>query len=132
MRTSTAWKVSKYGVFSDPYFPAFGLSTERYSLFLRIQSEYGKIRTTKNSVFGHFSHSAVFTLVESPLGKHLLQKCHNSSTANKQTNFKTKKQSYYKTSKANHYKYLEIHHDVNPWKNPLISSAERNQENKEL
>ena len=22
----TAWKVSKYGVFSGPYFPAFGLS----------------------------------------------------------------------------------------------------------
>ena len=27
----TAWKVSKYGVFSGPYFPAFGLNTERYS-----------------------------------------------------------------------------------------------------
>ena len=24
----TAWKVSKYGVFSGPYFPAFGLNTE--------------------------------------------------------------------------------------------------------
>ena len=30
-------------------------------LFLvRIQSEYGKIRTRKNSVFGHFSGSVVF------------------------------------------------------------------------
>ena len=28
---STAWKVSKYGVFSGPYFPAFELNTERYS-----------------------------------------------------------------------------------------------------
>ena len=27
---STTWKVSKYGVFSGPYFPAFGLNTERY------------------------------------------------------------------------------------------------------
>ena len=26
----TAWKVSKYGVISGPYFPAFGLNTERY------------------------------------------------------------------------------------------------------
>ena len=26
----TAWKVSKYGIFSGPYFPAFGLNTERY------------------------------------------------------------------------------------------------------
>ena len=25
-----AWKVSKYGVFSGPYFPTFGLNTERY------------------------------------------------------------------------------------------------------
>ena len=28
-----------------PYFPAFGLNTNRYSLSLRIQSEWGKIRT---------------------------------------------------------------------------------------
>ena len=27
---STTWKVSKYGVFSGPYFPAFGLNTEIY------------------------------------------------------------------------------------------------------
>ena len=40
----TAWKVSKYGVFSVPYFPAFGLNTERY-VSLRIQSECGKMRT---------------------------------------------------------------------------------------
>ena len=37
--------MSKYGVFSDPYFPAFGLNTERYSVSLRIQSECGTIRT---------------------------------------------------------------------------------------
>ena len=33
--------------FSGPYFPAFGLNTERYSVSLRIQSECGKIRTRK-------------------------------------------------------------------------------------
>ena len=38
--TSTTWKVSKYGVFSSPYFPAFGLNMDQ-----------------KNSVFGHFSRS---------------------------------------------------------------------------
>ena len=38
--SNTAWKVSKYGVFSGPYFP-----------------ECGKICTRKNSVFGHFSCS---------------------------------------------------------------------------
>ena len=51
---STAWKVSKYGVFSGPYFPAFGLNTD---VSLRIQSECGKIQTRKNSVFGHFLRS---------------------------------------------------------------------------
>ena len=52
-----AWKVSKYGNFSGPYFPAFWLNTERHSVSLRIQSECRKIRTRKNSVFGHFSSS---------------------------------------------------------------------------
>ena len=43
-----------YRVFSAPYFPVFELNTEIYSVNLRIQSEYRKIRTRKNSVFGHF------------------------------------------------------------------------------
>ena len=49
--------MSKYGVFSGPYFPVFGLNTEIYSVNLRIQSAYRKLRTRKNSVFGHL-HSA--------------------------------------------------------------------------
>ena len=59
----TAWKVSKYRAFSCPYFPTFGLNTERYGvseryrISLRIQSEYGKIQTRKNSVFGHILRS---------------------------------------------------------------------------
>ena len=53
----TAWRVFKYGVFSSPYFPLFGLNTEIYGVNLRIISEYGKIWTRKISVFGHFSHS---------------------------------------------------------------------------
>ena len=57
----TVRKVSRYGVFSGPYFPAFGLNTERSSVSLRIQSECGKIRTRKNSVFGHFSRSDSFS-----------------------------------------------------------------------
>ena len=36
---------------------AFGLSMEIYSVNLRIQAEYRKIRTRNNSVFGHFSRS---------------------------------------------------------------------------
>ena len=31
--------------YSGPYFPAFGLNTEKYSVSLRIQCESGKIRT---------------------------------------------------------------------------------------
>ena len=57
MKKETVWKVSKYGGFSGPYFPALGLNTEIYSVNFRIQTEYGKIRTRKNSVFGHFSRS---------------------------------------------------------------------------
>ena len=53
----TAWIVSKYRVFSGPYFPVFVLNTEIYGVNLRIQCKYKKIRTRKNSVFGHFSHS---------------------------------------------------------------------------
>ena len=45
--------------YSGPYFPAFGLNTERYFVSLRIQSEWRKIRTRKSSVFGQFSCSVV-------------------------------------------------------------------------
>ena len=50
----TAWKVSKYGVISGPYFAVFGLNTEIYSVNLLIQSECRKIWSRNNSVFGHF------------------------------------------------------------------------------
>ena len=53
----TARKMSKYGVISGPYFPVFGLNTEIYFRNLGIQSEYRKMRTRNNSVFGHFSRS---------------------------------------------------------------------------
>ena len=55
--SSTAWKASKYGVISGPYFPVLGMNVDIYSLNIRIQSECKKIRTRKNSVFGHFSRS---------------------------------------------------------------------------
>ena len=57
----TASKVSKYGAFSGPYFPVFGLNAEIYFVNLRIQSDCGKITTRRNSVFGHFSHSDSIT-----------------------------------------------------------------------
>ena len=39
---STAWKVSKYGVISGPYFSVFGLNTERYSVSLLLSPSTGK------------------------------------------------------------------------------------------
>ena len=57
-----AWKVSKYGVFPSPYFPVFGLNTKIYGVDLRIQSEYRKIRTRKNSVSAHFPRSVTFLM----------------------------------------------------------------------
>ena len=49
--------------YSDPYFPAFGLNTDRYGESLRIQSECGKIRTritantdNQNNGTSHFCH----------------------------------------------------------------------------
>ena len=63
MNSSTARKVSKYGVICGPYFPAFGQNTKRYEVSLRVQSECGKIRTKNNSVFVHFSRSVKATEV---------------------------------------------------------------------
>ena len=57
---STLREVSKYRVFSGPYFPVLGLNTDFYGVNLRIQPSYGKIRTRKYSVFGHFLSSAMF------------------------------------------------------------------------
>ena len=53
--TNTGWKVFKHGVFSGPYFPAFGMNREIYGVNIRIQFECEKIRTSKSSVFGLFS-----------------------------------------------------------------------------
>ena len=60
LNIQTARKVSKYGGFSGPYFLALGLNMERYEVSLCIQSECGKIRTRKHSVFGHLSHNGYF------------------------------------------------------------------------
>ena len=41
-------KSARIRSFSGLYFPAFGLNTERYGVFLLIQSKCGKIRTSKS------------------------------------------------------------------------------------
>ena len=44
-----AWKVSKYGVFSGPYFPVFGLNTKIYSVFIPNTGKYGPEKTPYNT-----------------------------------------------------------------------------------
>ena len=46
-RASHCLKSVRIWSFSSPYFPAFTLNTERCSLSLRTQSNFGKIRTGK-------------------------------------------------------------------------------------
>ena len=48
--------------FSGPYFPAFGLNTERYREKLRISPYSVRMRENtdqKNSKYGHFPHSVL-------------------------------------------------------------------------
>ena len=47
--------------FSGLFFPAFGLNTEIYFVFLRIQPECGKIRTKKTPNTDNF-HAVVINL----------------------------------------------------------------------
>ena len=78
--------MSKYGVFSGPYFPAFRLNTERYELSLRIQSECRKIRTRKNSLFGHLSRCDVV-----PVALYNAKKVSHSNTYVESKNQNTKR-----------------------------------------
>ena len=50
----------KYGVFSGPHFPVFGLNTEIYGINLRVQPEYRKIRTRKSPYFDTFHAVLLF------------------------------------------------------------------------
>ena len=68
-----ARNVSKYKIISGSYFPLFGLNTKIYEVNLHIQSEYRKIRTRNNSVFGRFSRSAY---EEDYLKKFIINKLH--------------------------------------------------------
>ena len=62
---SLAWKVSKYGAFSGPYFPVFGLNTKRYRV---------KIRTRKTPYLNTF-HTVInlYSYILIPFQKVLLK-----------------------------------------------------------
>ena len=49
---SSAWKVSKYKVFSGQYFAVFGLNTEIYEIFCPNKGKYGP-KITLYLVFFH-------------------------------------------------------------------------------
>ena len=53
----TARIVSNYGVFSGLYFPAFGLNTERYGVWMRENMDQN------NSEYWHFSRSETSWLI---------------------------------------------------------------------
>ena len=48
--------------FSGPYFPAFGMNTEKYGVSLSIQSKCGKVRTRKPQNTDTF-HTVINTLI---------------------------------------------------------------------
>ena len=64
--------------YSGPYFPAFELNTERYGVFLRIHSEFGKMRTriTPNMDTFHAVHFIHFrgTFFQAHLGLGITRK----------------------------------------------------------
>ena len=61
LNPSTTWKVSKYGVFSGPYFPAFGSNTEIYGVNLCIQSECEKKNGPENTPYLDTFHAVYAT-----------------------------------------------------------------------
>ena len=54
--------MSKYGVISGPYFPAFGMNTDRYSVFIPNAGKYGPEITPYLDTF------------------HVVYRCHNNSS----------------------------------------------------
>ena len=59
--------MSKYAVISAPCFPVFRLNAKIYGVNIRIQSEYRRIRTRNNSVFGLFSRSDIVRVTFKPI-----------------------------------------------------------------
>ena len=52
--TNTAWKVTKYGVFSGLYFPLFGLNSDIYTVNVRIQLDTRKYGPEKSPNLENF------------------------------------------------------------------------------
>ena len=63
-------KSARIWSYSGPHFPEFGLNTERYSVFLRIQSECGKMRTRITPNTDIFYADRVMHVFKSKTWKH--------------------------------------------------------------
>ena len=74
------WKVSKYGVFPVRIFLYSNWKRRFTEKNLRIQSKFRKIRTSKNSVFGHFSRSVYFWSTKWPFWSKQLSSSRVGST----------------------------------------------------
>ena len=61
MSRYTVWKVSKYGVFSGPYFPSFGLNTEGYGV-----SHFSRSDIYKNFANFHSSRELLWLIEYTP------------------------------------------------------------------
>ena len=66
----TAWKVSKYGVFSGPYFPVFRLITETYSKWGKYRPEKFPYLDTFHAVWYIQNHISLFLWTLSVVNKH--------------------------------------------------------------
>ena len=71
-RSDCVKSIQKRG-FCGSYFPAFGMNAEIYGVKLRIHSECRKIRTRKNSVYGHYSRCEWPTILSIQLQSTMLQ-----------------------------------------------------------
>ena len=65
-------KKCQFRSYSGQHFPAFGLSTERYRVSLRIQSECGKMRTRKSRNTDTFHKVNNFSIAKSLRVKEVL------------------------------------------------------------
>ena len=94
-------KSARIRSFSGPYFPAFGLNTNLYPVYLPIQSKCVKMRTIKAPNMGTF-HAVFLTALDLPFGLII----HIKATFSQNIMLKPPKESF--TSKRNHTAKIRV------------------------
>ena len=119
LKESTAGKISKYGVFSGPYFPLFGLNTEIYfSVFSPNTGKYGPEKTPYLDTSYAVKH-----------GINNTSKANSNSNNDKNLNTNKDHISNTNTSSKEKYKNKDNHKDKKNEK--LSKERKRKQEMKE-